>query len=69
MKQAFKRSFEQALPILISAGIAAGLAFFQTLGAEQASCLPQTVSVAETGFLGAVVKAIHSAYKAGSVIV
>ena len=69
MKVILKKSLEQAIPILISALLAAAIAFLQALMAQTMTPGMPAPTVTETGFLGAVIKTAHSAMRSVRVII
>lgn len=67
MKETFKKALMQVVPILISAGAAAGITFLQSLASAHGACPEPNIGIAETGALGAGFKAIHTAFLSGKV--
>jgi len=62
MNNEFKRLKTQALAIVLSAGAAALVTFFQVLATSGGLCPQVESTTAEAGLLGAAFKAAHSAY-------
>lgn len=62
MKDDIKRLKTQALAIVLSAGAAALVTFFQVLATSGGLCPPMESSTTEAGILGATFKAAHSVF-------
>lgn len=62
MKEYLKSVGTQATAILIAAAGAAAFTFFQSVASSTGVCPEPAVSVTETGILGGVFKAAHSAF-------
>lgn len=67
MKELFKSSLQQLIPILLAAIAAAFLTFIQTLISHATAGAVPTGNIAETGFYGASFKAAHQFIK-GSIV-
>jgi len=62
MNNEFKRLKTQALAIVLSAGAAALVTFFQVLATSGGLCPPVESTTTEAGILGATFKAAHSLF-------
>jgi len=64
MQAQLKNLCKQALPIIVSALAAAGLAFLQALAAHWGLSISSHLSIENTGALGGIFKAGHTIYHA-----
>lgn len=64
MKEIAKETARQAVPVLITAFLAAGFSFFQSLAVNAGVCPVQAMSPETSGVVGAMLKSAHQAWAA-----
>lgn len=62
MKKILEKTFKQAVPVVSTALVAGGIAFIQSILANQGFCPQPQMSNQEVGLLGGGLKVVHQAF-------